>query len=57
MCDGDGTSGTINGIPFTEGDCHGDVLRQKNPSCALATYGGGLSAPPAEGTAQKSAVT
>jgi len=40
-----GVSGTINGVPFKK-DCrpepYGDLLQQKNPSCWVDTYQGGL---------------
>jgi len=40
-----GQSGSINGIPFKK-DCrpqpYGDLLQQKNPTCWLDTYQGGL---------------
>jgi len=40
-----GVSGSINGIPFSK-DCrpvpYGDLLQQRNPSCRVDTYQGGL---------------
>lgn len=45
VCD-NGISGKINGIPFSKRcapEPVGDLLRQKNPSCFLDTYQGGLS--------------
>lgn len=45
ICD-DHISGTINSIPFQK-DClpepYGDLLRQKNPSCFVDKYQGGLA--------------
>lgn len=42
----DGTKGTINGIPFNK-NCApeplGDLLQQRNPTCFVQTYAGGLS--------------
>jgi len=44
ICSG-GVSGSINGVPFHK-DCrpepYGDLLQQKNPSCWVDTYQGGL---------------
>ena len=40
-----GVKGTINGVPFSK-DClpepHADLLQQKNPTCSIETYQGGL---------------
>jgi len=45
ICNG-GIKGTINGIPFHK-DClpepKGDLVQQKNPTCWVQTYQGGLS--------------
>jgi len=45
VCDG-GTKGTINGLAFSK-NCApepiGDLLLQKNPTCWIQTYAGGLS--------------
>ena len=45
ICD-DGISGFINGIPFSKRcapEPTGDLVEQKNPSCSIETYQGGLS--------------
>jgi len=45
VCDG-GIKGTLNGVPFHK-DCldepKGDLVQQKNPTCWVDTYEGGLS--------------
>lgn len=44
ICD-DGVSGTINGIPFSKNcvsEPMGDLIRQRNPTCFIDTYQGGL---------------
>lgn len=45
ICD-DGRSGFINGIPFSKRcapEPTGDLIEQKNPTCFIETYQGGLS--------------
>ena len=45
LCDS-GTSGTINSIPFQKNclpEPYGDLIRQKNPSCFIDKYQGGLA--------------
>ena len=40
-----GVKGTINGIPFSKTclpEPHADLLQQKNPTCSIETYQGGL---------------
>ena len=44
ICD-DGVSGTINGIPFSKNcasEPTGDLIRQRNPTCFIDLYEGGL---------------
>jgi len=45
VCDA-GTHGTINGLSFSKNcapEPYGDLLQQKNPTCWIQTYQGGLS--------------
>jgi hypothetical protein len=44
----DGKTGSINGVPFSTSRClqsppHSDLAHQKNPTCHIETYTGGLS--------------